>query len=180
MDSSNCQIEQPDSWSFLLLKSFAGSPGLWSPVLSSQAANAISSSLCAPLLSPLLPSPSHMAYGHTLHFSNNFSSERTGHKQREDVQPAHFQPPPYSHCAQFGKWSSCVWLVRHVLEWFLSDIEFESQLMYFIQLLITQLKSLADKTTYNIISTIRLKHVAWYITEGRTNYLHLYSLAKFA
>lgn len=80
-DLSRRQIEWPDSWSSLPLTSFTGSPGLWLPTLSSQAANTISTSLLAPLLSSSLLSQSHMAYGHVPHFSDNFSSERTGHKQ---------------------------------------------------------------------------------------------------
>lgn len=100
-DLSRRQIEWPDSWSSLPLTSFAGSPGLWLPTLSSQAANSISTSLRAPLLSSSLLSPSHMACGHVPHFSDNFSSERVGLKQEKDVRT-----PSYSHCAQFGEWNS--------------------------------------------------------------------------
>lgn len=84
--------------------------------LSSQAANAISTSLRAPLLSSSPLSPSHMASGHAPHFSDNFSSERTGHKHQKDVHPAQSQPPSYSHCAQFAKRSSRCRPVRVLLE----------------------------------------------------------------
>lgn len=97
-DLSCRQIEWPDSWSSLPLTSFTGSPGLWLPTLSSQAANTISTSLRAPLLSSSLLSPSHMAYGHVPHFSDNFSSERTGHKHKKDVHPPHSRPSSRSHC----------------------------------------------------------------------------------
>lgn len=92
-DLSCLQIEWPDAWSSLPLTSFIGSPGLWLPTLSSQAANAISTSLCAPLLSSSLLSPSHMAYGHAPHFSDNFSSERTGHEHQKNVHPPRSHPP---------------------------------------------------------------------------------------
>lgn len=100
-DLSRRQIEWPDSWSSLPLTSFTASPGLWLPTLSSQAANSISTSLRAPLLSSSPLSPSHMACGHVPHFSDNFSSERIGLKQEKDVSP-----PSYSHRAQFGEWNS--------------------------------------------------------------------------
>lgn len=101
---SRSQTEWPDSWSSPLLTSFTGSPRLWLPTLSSQAANAISTSLRAPLLPSSALSPSHMARGRAPHFSDNFSSERTGHKHEEkDVHPAqsqtetHPSPDPGEH-----------------------------------------------------------------------------------
>lgn len=94
-DLSHCQIEWPGSWSSLLLTSFTGSPRLWLPTLSSQAANGISTSLRAPLLFSLLFLQSHMACGHAPHFSDNFSSERTGPKHKKDVHPAQSHSPPF-------------------------------------------------------------------------------------
>lgn len=124
-DLSHCQIEWPGSWSSLLLTSFTGSPRLWLPTLSSQAANGISTSLRAPLLFSLLFLQSHMACGHAPHFSDNFSSERTGPKHKKDVHPAQSHSP-HSYCTWSGERSSHYWLASVSMEWFLTDIEFES------------------------------------------------------